>query len=96
MTQLITKELSRPGIILALALKPQGYSRKHGLNPEQYAFWCYDEWPDVWDEEVITEESTDPDTGEKIYSQYKTGNMILVKKQEDDTEFAMMNQPCLY
>ena len=54
--------------------------RKHGLNPEQYAFWCYDEWPDVWDEEVITEESTDPDTGEKIYSQYKTGNMILVKK----------------
>ncbi|EFJ3314237.1 hypothetical protein G5I73_004413, partial [Escherichia coli] len=19
--------------------------RKHGLNPEQYAFWCYDEWP---------------------------------------------------
>lgn len=40
--------------------------RKHGLNPEQYAFWCYDEWPDVWDEEVITEESTDPDTGEKI------------------------------
>ncbi|HFO9624383.1 TPA: hypothetical protein ACHLG5_005266, partial [Escherichia coli] len=28
--------------------------RKHGLNPEQYAFWCYDEWPDVWDEEVIT------------------------------------------
>ncbi|MCN4459577.1 hypothetical protein MLM55_24090, partial [Escherichia coli] len=47
--------------------------RKHGLNPEQYAFWCYDEWPDVWDEEVITEESTDPDTGEKIYSQYKTG-----------------------
>ncbi|EEV6535617.1 hypothetical protein EJG19_15880, partial [Escherichia coli] len=46
--------------------------RKHGLNPEQYAFWCYDEWPDVWDEEVITEESTDPDTGEKIYSQYKT------------------------
>ncbi|WP_407225862.1 hypothetical protein [Escherichia coli] len=70
--------------------------RKHGLNPEQYAFWCYDEWPDVWDEEVITEESTDPDTGEKIYSQYKTGNMILVKKQEDDTEFAMMNYPCLY
>ena len=54
--------------------------RKHGLNPEQYAFWCYDEWPDVWDEEVITEESTDPDTGEKIYSQYKTGDMILVKK----------------
>ncbi|HHE5770706.1 TPA: tail fiber domain-containing protein, partial [Escherichia coli] len=54
--------------------------RKHGLNPEQYAFWCYDEWPDVWDEEVITEEITDPDTGEKIYSQYKTGNMILVKK----------------
>lgn len=54
--------------------------RKRGLNPEQYAFWCYDEWPDVWDEEVITEESTDPDTGEKIYSQYKTGNMILVKK----------------
>ncbi|MEF6359118.1 hypothetical protein U9X45_26655, partial [Escherichia coli] len=51
--------------------------RKHGLNPEQYAFWCYDEWPDVWDEEVITEESTDPDTGEKIYSQYKTGDMIL-------------------
>ncbi|EMV9406566.1 hypothetical protein AADV66_001533 [Escherichia coli] len=54
--------------------------RKHGLNPEQYAFWCYDEWPDVWDEEVITEESTDPDTGEKIYSQYKTGDMILAKK----------------
>ena len=54
--------------------------RKHGLNPEQYAFWCYDEWPDVWGEEVITEESTDPDTGEKIYSQYKTGDMILVKK----------------
>ncbi|HGU1645140.1 TPA: hypothetical protein ACM7BS_003696 [Escherichia coli] len=54
--------------------------RKHGLNPEQYAFWCYDEWPDVWDEEVITEEGTDPDTGEKIYSQYKTGDMILVKK----------------
>ena len=54
--------------------------RKHGLNPEQYAFWCYDEWPDVWDEEVITEESTDPDTGEKIYSQYKTGDMIRVKK----------------
>ncbi|HGE3843436.1 TPA: phage tailspike protein [Escherichia coli] len=54
--------------------------RRHGLNPEQYAFWCYDEWPDVWDEEVITEESTDPDTGEKIYSQYKTGDMILVKK----------------
>ena len=54
--------------------------RKHGLNPEQYAFWCYDEWPDVWDEEVITEESTDPDTGEKIYFQYKTGDMILAKK----------------
>lgn len=70
--------------------------RKHGLNPEQYAFWCYDEWPDVWDEEVITEESTDPDTGEKIYSQYKTGDMILVKKQEDATEFVMTNWLCLY
>lgn len=20
--------------------------RKHGLNPEEYGFWCYDEWPD--------------------------------------------------
>lgn len=70
--------------------------RKHGLNPEQYAFWCYDEWPDVWGEEVITEESTDPDTGEKIYSQYKTGDMILVKKQEDATEFVMTNWLCLY
>lgn len=40
---------------------------------------------------MITEESTDPDTGEKIYSQYKTGDMILVKKQEDATEFVMTN-----
>lgn len=47
--------------------------RKHGLKPENYAFWCYDEWYDDLEsvESVIDEKNRDvTDTPNNTYSRY--------------------------
>lgn len=49
--------------------------RKHDLDPESYGFWCYNEWED----EVISTEIVNQETGEITYLDTKTGNKIKVK-----------------
>lgn len=53
--------------------------RKHGLDPERYGFWCYNEWEDEWEDEIITTENVNPDTGEITYTHAMTGNKVKVK-----------------
>lgn len=54
--------------------------RKHGLNPQDYAFWCYDEWDDIYEPEMAMRSVTNEDTGESWEEEYATGRQVLVKK----------------
>lgn len=53
--------------------------RKHGLDPDQYAFWCYDEWDDIYGPEIITRTVTNQDTGESWSEEYATGEQVVIK-----------------
>lgn len=53
--------------------------RKHGLNPEDYAFWCFDEWDAKYIDEM--EEIVDIGIdGIETKTQVATGNKILVRE----------------
>lgn len=53
--------------------------RKHGLDPEEYAFWCKDEWEDILAPEVSVRMVTNEDTGETWEEEYFTGNHVVIK-----------------
>jgi len=53
--------------------------RKHGLSPERYGFWCHDEWVEEWQDEIISEEQVNPDTGEVTFTHRLTGNKVKVR-----------------
>lgn len=53
--------------------------RKHGLNPESYAFWCYDEWEDIYAPEVLTRHVKNAETGEECDEEYCTGRQVVIK-----------------
>lgn len=53
--------------------------RKHGLDPDQYAFWCYDEWDDIYGPEILTRTVTNQETGESWSEEYATGEQVLIK-----------------
>ena len=53
--------------------------RKHGLDPHDYAFWCYDEWDDIYGPEIITRTVTNQDTGESWSEEYATGEQVVIK-----------------
>jgi hypothetical protein len=52
---------------------------KHGLDPNLYAFWCYDEWEDIYQPEVQMRTVTDSDSGQSWEEEYLTGNQVIVK-----------------
>lgn len=54
--------------------------RKHGLDPHDYAFWCYDEWDDIYEPEMAMRSVTNEDTGESWEEEYATGRQVVVKK----------------
>lgn len=54
--------------------------RKHGLDPHDYAFWCYDEWDDIYEPEIGVRLVTNEDTGESCEEEYATGRQVIVKK----------------
>ncbi len=54
--------------------------RKHGLDPQDYAFWCYDEWGDIYEPEIGVRLVTNEDTGESWEEEYATGRQVIVKK----------------
>jgi len=54
--------------------------RKHGLNPELYAFYCYDEWGDEFESEKAVRSSGFNEAGEELFEQYETGKMIQTQK----------------
>ena len=54
--------------------------RKHGLNPQDYAFWCYDEWDDIYEPEMAIRSVINEDTGESWEEEYATGRQVIVKK----------------
>lgn len=51
--------------------------RKHGLEPEKYAFFCYDEWEDEYEPEKVLRIVKDEATGEESQEEYLTGNQVL-------------------
>jgi hypothetical protein len=53
--------------------------RKHGLDPKNYAFWCFDSWADEYVDEVEERVSTNDEGIEKRES-LPTGRKILIKK----------------
>lgn len=51
--------------------------RKHGINPETQAFWCYDEWGDIY-EPVMDTRTVLLQDGTEAVEEYDTGEVKLV------------------
>ncbi|EFK2997078.1 hypothetical protein A8535_004560, partial [Escherichia coli] len=53
--------------------------RKYGLDPNNYAFWCYDEWDDIYAPEVLIRSVKNNETGEWYDEEYYTGRQVIIK-----------------
>ncbi|EMB0055058.1 hypothetical protein U5891_000215 [Escherichia coli] len=53
--------------------------RKYGLDPNNYAFWCYDEWGDIYAPEVLIRSVKNNETGEWYDEEYYTGRQVIIK-----------------
>jgi hypothetical protein len=60
--------------------------RTENLNPEDYGMFCYDEWEDIYEPEVLTRSKFDTnnnpildESGNEILETYHTGKQLIVK-----------------